>query len=146
VSLYAQQFKPELICAASGTIANANTNISWTIGEVIISTMDNASILLTNGIAQPTYNITAVKHHLSTTDVKLFPNPANDILVLQSKNGQLKDALYAVFDINGKLIMNDKISGNEIYIDFSHVSSASYLMKITDTSGQNIQTYKIIKQ
>ena len=146
VFVNAQQFKPELICPASGLIANATTNISWTIGEVTISTMNNSAILLTNGIAQPTYNITTVKHNLTQTEVKLFPNPAKDVLVLQSRNGQLKDALYSVFDMNGKLILNDKISGDETYIDFSNFSPASYLMKITDTSGQNIQTYKIIKQ
>ena len=91
--LYAQRLKPELICTGSGIISNGTTNISWTIGEGVISTMNAPSIQLTNGIAQPDYKITAVMNNLSQIDISLFPNPTKDILVLQTKRGQLKDAM-----------------------------------------------------
>lgn len=142
----AQQLTPQLICPASGSISNGSTNVTWTIGETVISTMNTSSFILTNGFSQPDFRITPVMNNISQSDIKLFPNPARDFITLQTKTAQLKSASYTLLDLTGKTISKEDISDENMVIDFSHLNAATYLLNITDSANQIIQSYKIVKQ
>ncbi len=70
----------------------------------------------------------------------LHPNPTKDILNLNSIIG-LNNAIYTVFDINGKRLMNARLDSKTI--DVSNLSSGNYILRIT--SGNETKSQKFIK-
>ena len=142
----AQQLSPEVICSATGSVNNGNARIDWVIGETITDLVLNNDVSrLTSGFAQPTYIITAVKNNLSD-NVKLYPNPTKDFLVIQSNNNVLKNMHFEMYDALGKKLNEGNIQDNTTNINCSQLLPAIYYLKLIDNSNQQVQTFKIIKQ
>ena len=76
-----------------------------------------------------------------TTDLILYPNPTKALLNLNATYG-FENAIYSVFDMNGRRIMNSKFSSNTI--DVSKLSAGNYILRIID--GGLIKSQKFIKQ
>jgi hypothetical protein len=72
-------------------------------------------------------------------DVKVFPNPANNLLFI---NGLNQNANVAIYDMTGKLIYNSELCNSQI--DVSNFQSGVYMMKIETANG--IVTKKFVKQ
>ncbi len=76
-----------------------------------------------------------------TNDLILFPNPTSETLNLSVTNG-LEDAIYTVFDISGKRVMNARLEGNTI--DVSSLQTGNYILRLL-VEG-TIKTQRFIKQ
>ncbi|MDB5226047.1 MAG: hypothetical protein JWN78_240 [Bacteroidota bacterium] len=141
----AQQIFPDLECSASGTLSNGTTNLYWTIGETIIATLKtpSSSVSLTSGFNQNKYVITALSNNLSR-NIKLYPNPANDMLIIQSDN-TIKNGRFQLFDLNGKMVKEGDIQNDITKISCSEWTPAMYLLKISNASNSVFGTFKIIK-
>lgn len=74
-------------------------------------------------------------------DLILYPNPTKSILNLNTLEN-LSDAVYAVFDMNGRRVLNSKLNSNTI--DVSGLSSGNYIFRLM--SGNSIKSQKFIKQ
>lgn len=70
--------------------------------------------------------------------VKMYPNPARDILQLEIVNG-LTVSDYSIVDQSGKELMKNEIAGekNRKHIDVSQLSNGFYFLKIK-TDGREI--------
>ncbi|WP_299333073.1 FG-GAP-like repeat-containing protein [uncultured Psychroserpens sp.] len=74
-------------------------------------------------------------------DLVIYPNPAKDVLNI-STTDNLQDAIYTIFDINGKRVINSKLDQNTI--DVSTLNTGNYILRIV--SGNSIKSQKFIKQ
>jgi hypothetical protein len=82
---------------------------------------------------------------LSTADetlsqVKIFPNPTNDVWTLSSPNTIVD---IQVFDILGKQVVSINPNTNEATINATNLKDGLYLAKISTINGS--QTVKLIK-
>lgn len=71
-------------------------------------------------------------------DIKIYPNPATDILMVQSSE---KINEIEVYDISGKKI---KVTANENKVNVKNIPSGSYIIKLT--TGAGIISKKFIKR
>ena len=73
----------------------------------------------------------------TAVDVKVFPNPSNDVLIVQLSDLVVSDVPVYLLDMNGKIISEKTIAqGSTIaYFDVSTLYAGNYLIKIG--SGQN---------
>jgi len=89
------------------------------------------------------YDLAAQTISLNTNDIKLdgkiklFPNPTNSILSLNSD----KDYNIEVFDLNGRKIM--EVEGNNL--DMSNLSKATYIVKAFDKASKETYSYKVVR-
>ncbi len=74
-------------------------------------------------------------------DLIIYPNPTKGILNLNATYG-FENAIYSVFDITGKRVLNSKFNTNSI--DVSVLSAGHYILRILDQG--KIRTQKFIKQ
>ncbi|WP_298755769.1 FG-GAP-like repeat-containing protein [uncultured Psychroserpens sp.] len=74
-------------------------------------------------------------------DLVVYPNPTNDVLNI-STSDNLQNAIYTIFDITGKRVMNAKLDQNKI--DVSTLNTGNYILRIV--SGNTIKSQKFIKQ
>ena len=87
----------------------------------------------------------------SITDLlefKLFPNPANDVLVIQldGLHNNQSNLSFSVVDVIGKTVIKEQLntlSNRLSEIDVSNLNQGVYLVSLTD--GQNtLQTQRLI--
>ena len=74
-------------------------------------------------------------------DLILYPNPTKSVLNLNTLDN-LQDAIYTVFDISGKRVLNARLDSNTI--DVSNLSAGHYILRIM--SDGSIKNQKFIKQ
>lgn len=113
-----------------------NVIIRWPSG--IVDTIDNPTI------NQPLFvleNSTMGVNENALSDFVAFPNPAKDVLTLNSQSSLTKAEMY---DLSGRKVLTTEVAQNNT-INISGLASGTYILLATDNSG-NQSTQKIIKQ
>ncbi|MFO7827562.1 MAG: T9SS type A sorting domain-containing protein [Bacteroidales bacterium] len=146
---FGQEVSSYVIAAAGENSETSELSVSWTLGEIAVETLESSTIIMTQGFQQGYYEITSVDDPLiKDLDLKVYPNPATEYIYVELKSDEIKSALIELYNIEGKLVLNeqwDYIEG-PYKIDLNGYGSSQYILRISDTSGQLLQTYKIIKQ
>ena len=76
-------------------------------------------------------------------DIRIYPNPASDILNIAFEQGAAEDYEYAVYDINGTMSLHGQIHGNNGRVDISSLPSGMHILKISN--GQTSKTTTFTK-
>lgn len=79
-----------------------------------------------------------------SNNVKVFPNPSNGIIQLESKNASFPLNI-SIYDVLGKLVYEEKITNSINTINLKHLKDGVYLYQIVDDS-EKISTGKILIQ
>lgn len=136
------------IFASSGKdISNNNIKISYTIGEPLVSKINNSSISLSNGFQNATnLIITAVNKNLfSDNELLVYPNPVKSNLFIENKSNK-NNLSYSLYLINGNKILQENFSNQTLQnIDINGIAIGCYILEIKDNTTNLTQTYKIIK-
>ncbi|MCK4464729.1 MAG: T9SS type A sorting domain-containing protein, partial [Bacteroidales bacterium] len=112
VSVKAQQL--EVVANSGEFYENSSGSLSWTLGEVVIETLSETNFILTQGFQQSKLTVTAI-NDLQTSGIELsvYPNPTNSFLFIEVKTDKQRDLQINLFDLNGKLILQKKITGSK---------------------------------
>jgi hypothetical protein len=123
-------------------------SIDWTLGELSISTINGPSTMITQGFHQPKYVITAVDELTETIGkITVYPNPTSDIIYMKMTYDKIMAVQVRLTDINGKLLWNEKYSGQNISesMSFESLSNGNYLLHFFIDGNKTKQTFKIQK-
>ncbi len=82
-----------------------------------------------------------VKDLRPSASFKLYPNPASDVLHINSNDDM---SAVLISDLSGKLLMQHAISGTVGNVDVSALSSGAYIVNATFADGRT-QMMKLIK-
>ena len=140
---FAQTNTLQVIGIAGNTATSGNTQLTWTIGEPIVTTATNTSNLLTQGFNQGTLIITAIDE-LKNLSVSIQPNPTSDFAIIKLDDQNLSNAQYTLTDINGKVIQQNKIVNTQTSVSFQDLANATYFIQVI-TNNQKAKTFKVIK-
>ena len=97
------------------------------------------------------FSKTALRNSLSVNDktlgsIKVFPNPATEVLFVSISDAKTNTATVSLLDINGKLISQQKASNTNLFsgiaIPVSNLPKGLYLLNVS--GGQNAITKKIV--
>jgi len=88
---------------------------------------------------------TAVPTVNGSDDISLYPNPAtNNLNILYNENTGIKVAV--VYNMIGKAMVVNKVSGNSASINIESVPSGIYLIRLFNADGNVVATRKFTKQ
>jgi Secretion system C-terminal sorting domain len=73
----------------------------------------------------------------------IFPNPTTDKVTLVG-NDLTNDDVVTIFDLNGRNIKTQKVSGSQI--DVSDLAKGFYILSISDINGQSVDRVRFVKQ
>lgn len=142
-SLQAQSTIP----VSGGNASGEGGTVSYTVGQIVYTTNTGSNGSAAQGVQQP-YEISYLTGIEEAKDILLevsvYPNPAQDFVILKIKNYKIENLSFHLFDINGHLIMNNKVEGNESNISMQPLLPATYILNVTD-KNKVIKTFKIIK-
>ncbi len=137
----------EAIPASGGNASGSGGSSSYIVGQVVYITSTGSNGSVAQGIQQP-FEISVVigieEAKFITLQCVTYPNPATDFLILKVYNYENMSLSYKLYDINGKLLENKNVEGNETSIVMSNLIPATYFLKVIQ-SNKEVKTFKIIK-
>ena len=142
-----QDISPQLISSCGEQFENDSYQLSWSIGECVISSLESGDYVLTQGFHQSSYDIeTAIETQLGIElNLKVYPNPTSDFLTLETGQSELNEMQYQILDLKGSVLENSNFNNNLERLDFTSYSSGIYFI-IIKQDNQLIKSFKIIKQ
>ena len=125
---------------------NQQGSLSWTLGESFITTLNSESHFLTQGFHQGTLTLTTIfERHQHLLNIKVFPNPSQDMLFLEVKCENVGSWHYELVSIEGQSIIKTKVSGTTTEISLQAITAGVYLLRIF-SSEELIKVVKIVKK
>jgi len=82
-----------------------------------------------------------IKSPASETAITIYPNPAKSEFVIDGHGTNLKS--YRLFDLNGQVMVSDKIGGNKKTVSVINLQSGDYILQIEINTGTVVK--RIIK-
>jgi len=136
--------------ATGGNASGSGGSVSYSVGQVVYTTNTGTNGSVAQGVQQ-SYEISAVTAIKEAKGINLtvsaYPNPTTDYLTLSidaSTTLSIQSLSYQLFDINGKLLKNEKITANQTSIVMHNLVPANYLVKVIQ-GNKEVKTFKIIK-
>ncbi|HNW68057.1 MAG TPA: T9SS type A sorting domain-containing protein [Bacteroidales bacterium] len=137
----------ESVNTTGGNALGGGGSASYSVGQVVYATNTGTNGSVAEGVQQP-YEISVVTEIEEAKGINLsilaYPNPTTDYLELKVESEKLKDLSYQLYDMNGKLLQNEKITGNQTNILMSNLAPATYFVKVIQ-GNKEVKTFKIIK-
>ena len=134
----AQDAMQSVIGTAGGDFQNEAASVSWTIGEVVTETLTTDSYVLSQGFHQGNMEVNRINDEFPMEFmIKAYPNPVQDILIIESQESGLE---YQLINVHGKVISNGFLHSSSEKIDFTSLPSGSYFLHV-----KKHKTHKIIK-
>ena len=135
------------IPASGANAAGSGGSVSYTVGQVVYTTSTGTNGNVAQGVQQP-YEIsvvTGIEEALGISlEIMVYPNPAQDFIILKIKNYEVENLRYQLYDSNARLLLSNKVEGNETSIVMQNLKPSVYFLKVTDNK-KVIKTFKIIK-
>jgi hypothetical protein len=136
----------ETIPATGGNASGSGGTVSYSVGQVVYTTNTGANGSVAQGVQQP-FDIsvlTGIEQTAINLVISAYPNPTTDFLQLKVESEKLKDLSFQLYNMQGKLLQNKKIEGNETSIVMSSLVPATYFVKVVQ-GNKEVKTFKIIK-
>ena len=96
-----------------------------------------------------TSNTLSIENHSGLTAIKLYPQPFKDFITISlPKQLQISSLEIKIYDLNGRLIINQTKSVNQRTIvinGLSNLQNATYFMFITNSEGKETIVKQILK-
>ncbi|HUV01680.1 MAG TPA: T9SS type A sorting domain-containing protein [Bacteroidales bacterium] len=137
----------EAIPASGGNATGTGGTSSYTVGQLDYASYYDSGGKINAGVQHPfeISEITGIKEASGIIlECSVFPNPSTDFLMIKVENYDSKNLSYRLYDVNGNLLENKKIEGNETQVWMRKFASGAYFIKVTDDIKE-IKTFKIIK-
>ena len=138
----------EATLASGGDATGSGGSSSYSVGQIVYTTYTGSNGSMAQGVQQP-FEISAVlgvDDHLGINlNLVAYPNPTTDFLNLAITDMNYKDLSYQLFDLNGRLLSNNKLLNSNTKIIMKQLSSAVYYLKIIKNQ-KPIKIFKIIKK
>ena len=137
----------EAVATAGGDASGTNGNVSYTVGQVVYTTNTGTTGSVAQGVQQPfeIQTVLGADNFNINLQLAVYPNPTTNWLQLEVRNTDFANLSYQLFDLNGRLIANQKIVNETSTLQMEQLPAAIYLLKVLD-NNKEVKTFKIIKK
>ena len=138
---FGQVTSPSVVSSSGDSYSNTNIIMDYTLGEIVVETHANSTTILTQGFHQGVLEVSTETVNIDIK-TKIYPNPTTNYLIVELEKNVNAELL--VYDINGKLVIKDKlINEQQKQIDFSFLTQGNYFLHINIADKQSV--YQINK-
>ncbi len=145
VCIYGQTIEPGLISSSGTEFTKNNIALSWSLGEINITTINSSDAILTQGFQQTGIYTTATLNPELNYDLSIFPNPSKDFITIKFEDGLNNFKSFHILDINGKICHNGIFTANEQIINIRNFTAGLYFVSIVEGKGIILTNIKILK-
>ena len=131
---------------AGGAASGSGGTAAYSVGQIVYTTNTGVAGSVAQGVQQP-YEISivlGVEDLQISLNMKVYPNPTSDFLILNVGNFDLSTLHFELYEINGKLLESKKITSITETISLENLPSSTYFLKVT-SKNEEVKIFKIIK-
>lgn len=131
---------------SGGNASGTGGTVSYTIGQVADKTQTGTTGTITQGIQQPFEIVTLSGEEFTNIALAgvVYPNPTISNVTLKISNFSLENMDYQLFDIQGRLVREGKISNEETILEMERYAASTYILKV-NSHYKELKTFKIVK-
>lgn len=89
--------------------------------------------------------ITGINETEKTINIKAYPNPISDELIVEFTNKDFEKLNYVLIDALGRVVLSNSFEKDKTTINTSQLSKGFYNLNIINEDGNKIKSLKIIK-
>lgn len=137
----------ESVNASGGNASGSGGTVAYSVGQVVYTTNTATSGIVGQGVQQA-YEIFIVgtKEIVPHISISIFPNPTANNLTLQISNYNNERLSYQLFDMQGRVLIDGRVTAQQMQIDMNNLPPATYFMNILNQENKQVQSFKIIKK
>ncbi len=140
---------PTVLASGGGYGENGNLNISWTLGELAVTTLEGENMILTQGFQQPFDIEVGIHKEKSIWGISVYPNPVVEKLHIRFFIVNPGDFLLEIQDVTGRLICKEQqkhiYPGDIIILDTSTYPNGIYFLRVLTPDGLQVQVTSLNK-
>jgi hypothetical protein len=148
-SVFAQQLSHQVLVPVAGLVNDDKISFSQTVGETAVEIVGCYDYIFTQGFQQPGIKVKNDEWPVGT-GIKVYPNPAEDYLIVELFGESPRNIRIEIIDITGTVVFTDRKSFNDRYwykewynVDF--LIRGFYLVRVLTEDGFMNRTVKIEK-
>jgi hypothetical protein len=143
------QLERSVIGAAGTDAQSGNLQLSYTVGEPVVSTETGGTLILTQGFHQPTDVIIGIDEPDYGISIQAYPNPTEGTVILDLKTEQPHDFHVEVFDATGKRVLIEDdfstTSKQKHTVNMSSFASGNYYIRLSTENSDFQKSLKVQK-
>jgi hypothetical protein len=140
-SLHAQQ----AVLSSGGVASGIGGTSSFSVGQVICSYNAGTTGAANQGVQQPyEYTADVDDNNEITLEMTVYPNPTHSTITLKVENISFDNLTFQMYDLRGKLLMNDKLSSSLTQLPMQTLTAGTYVLKVLNMQSA-LKTFNIIK-
>ncbi len=148
-TISAQEIEREVVASAGTTSASEGYTISWTLGEVAVSTLTAEGYTLSQGFHQGAYAVTAIDDLLPENyEMNVYPNPSPDYVTFSYDFPEEERIILRLYSLDGKLLQEQELNpeAKKVQVDLQAYSASTYILKVISVQGKSLGSFKLIRQ
>lgn len=132
--------------SGGGQASGSGGTASYSIGQVVYSSNLGPNGSADQGVEQPyeISTITSTRRIDIALSAQVYPNPAAEYLTLLIDGGEVRNLSYALLDVQGRVLSEASITGDNTLIPVSRFPAGVYFLKIFSRHSV-LSTFKILK-
>lgn len=139
------------VIASAGSYSEAdNISLSWTLGEIAVTTLEEGNLVLSQGFQQAYINGTSVKLEELNWQITAYPNPVKNELSIQFDLLETSNFWIEIQDVTGRILSQEQFkevySGDIIPVDMSSYKVGIYFCRIFTPDREQMRVISIRKK
>jgi hypothetical protein len=143
------ELSPTVIASAGNYSEAEGISLSWTLGEVAVTTLQMGDIILSQGFQQSFLKDVGFAVDPIDWHIAAYPNPVQDQLRIQFNLPETKDFNIEIQDVNGRIISKEEyrqvIPGDVIQVDMSAFNYGVYFFRVATLDRRQTRVISITK-
>ena len=144
MGLQAQNADLQVLGNAGGYGSQEDVQLTWTLGELSIATLNDPQATLTQGFNQTNLVVTAIEDAFPENwEVTAFPNPVSEVLRVRWDE-TTQPVNLRMTNLAGQVIHQAKVEDNsETEFRVTDYPQGTYFLEVFDQDGTKGKTFKI---
>lgn len=143
------ELDPRVVSSGGGYHEAEDLSVSWTLGELAVTTLTGGDMVLTQGFQQPFDVGVGIAPDRVNWKISVFPNPVGNQLKVRFHLESAGDYLLEVQDVTGRIIsqgLHQRVNpGDMVGINTSSYTPGIYFLKVLSPDREQIQVTSIRK-
>jgi hypothetical protein len=144
LAVAAQSLSPTVVASAGNHASAGTVQLSYTVGEVAVTTATGGSSILTQGFHQPVDVSVGITEGTFEGRINVFPNPANREVFVEAAS-DYQSIKGVLTDMQGKVVKEFTMLGTEkTSIDVESYAAATYHLSLSGADNKFRKTFTLI--
>jgi hypothetical protein len=140
----AQSIESQSISSAAMSFGSNSPSLAFTVGEIIVKSDSGDIVSGFSGVTNSIITTLITESTVHKCSVKVFPNPGQDILVVELINSTVP-VFAELYDLSGKCVFRKSMAENVLFINLENLAADIYLLQLKNVQSEIISVHKVQK-